>query len=58
MPINLQPALRIIAVERNRADRALDHVGVDLDAPVVEEEAQPGPQLESVANGLGDAGAA
>ncbi len=48
----------VLAIEGDRADRALDRVGVDLDATVVEEEAQPGPQLESVADGLGDAGAA
>jgi hypothetical protein len=28
----------VLAVEGDRADRALDHVGVDLDAAVVEEE--------------------
>ena len=48
----------VLAVEGDRADRALDHVGVDLDAAVVEEEAQPAPQLESVADRLGDAGVA
>jgi hypothetical protein len=36
----------VLAVAGNRADRALDHFGVDLDAAVIEEEAKPGPQLE------------
>jgi hypothetical protein len=36
---------RVLAVEGDRADRVLDHVGVDLDATVVEEKAQPRPQL-------------
>jgi len=30
---------RILAVERDRTDRALDHVGMDLDPAVVEEAA-------------------
>jgi hypothetical protein len=47
---------RVLAVEGDRTDRALDHVGVDLDATVVEEEAQPRPQLERIADGLGDTG--
>jgi len=49
---------RVFAGERDRADRTLDHVGVDLDPTVVEEDDEAGRQLESVADGLGDAGAA
>jgi hypothetical protein len=29
---------RILAIEGNRPDRALDDVGIDLDAAVIEEE--------------------
>ena len=44
----------VIAGERDRADGALDHVGVDLDATVVEEQAEPGPAGERVADRLGE----
>ena len=48
----------VLAGECDRTDRALDRVGIDLDPPVVEEDAETRPQLERVAHGLGDAGAA
>ena len=40
---------RILAVECDRPDGALDHVGVDLDAAVVEEAAEALPTREGVA---------
>ena len=45
---------RVLAVECERADGALDHVGVDLDTAVVEEARQARPARERVANGFGD----
>src|SRR5579884_1783737 len=41
---------RILAVERERADRTLDDVGVDLDAPVIEEAGEPAPAREVIAD--------
>ncbi len=38
---------RILARERERADGALDNVGVDLDLAVVEEQAQPGQRVSA-----------
>src|SRR5258708_32650838 len=43
----------ILPIEGERTDGALDGVGVDLDAPVLEEEAEAGPAGEGVADGLG-----
>jgi hypothetical protein len=31
---------RVLAIERDRADRALDHVGIDLDPAIVEKESK------------------
>jgi hypothetical protein len=31
---------RVLAIERGRADRALDHVGIDLDPAIVEKESK------------------
>jgi hypothetical protein len=33
----------VLAGEREWADRALNHIGVDLDATIIEEQAEPGP---------------
>ena len=44
---------RVLAIERDRPDGALDHVGVDLDAAVVKEATEPRPSREGVADGLG-----
>ena len=44
---------RVLAGERKRADRSFDDV-VDLDATVVEEEAEPTPANERVADRLGE----
>ena len=44
----------ILAVERNGPDGSLDGVGVDLDAAVVEEEAEPVPSGECIADRLGE----
>lgn len=43
----------ILAGQRQRPDGALDGVIVDLDAAIVEEEAQTRPARERVADGLG-----
>jgi hypothetical protein len=34
---------RVLAIERDRADRALDGVGIDLDPAVVKEDGEAGP---------------
>src|SRR6187431_1978268 len=44
----------VLAAERDRADRALDDIGVDLDAAVVEEAGEPVPARERVADRPGD----
>ena len=44
---------RILSVERDRADRSLDGVVVELDAAVVDESRQPFPARQGVADGLG-----
>ena len=45
---------RVLAVERDRADGALDGVGVDLDPAVVEEAREALPARERVADRLGE----
>ena len=50
--------MRLLAIERDQADRALDHVGIDLDPAIVEKDGEAGLVLERVADRLGDAGAA
>src|SRR4051812_43524315 len=42
----------VFSVESNRAHAALDGIGVDLDASIIEEVQQPVPLIEAVANGL------
>ena len=44
----------VLAIEREWPDRALDGVGIDLDAPVSEEAAQALPTCERVAQRAGD----
>jgi hypothetical protein len=44
----------VLAVESERADRSLDGVGVDLDAAIVEEAAEPGPAAERIADRVGE----
>ena len=44
----------IFSVQSNRANAALDGIGVDLDAAVVEEARQPIPMVEAISDGLGD----
>ena len=44
----------VLAAERDRTDRALDDIGVDLDAAVVEEAGAPVPARERVAARRGD----
>jgi hypothetical protein len=45
---------RILAVQGQGSDRALDDVGVDLDSAVVEEQAQASPARQSVADRIGE----
>ena len=45
---------RVFAIERDRPDGALDHVGVDLDATVVEEAREALPAREGIADGFGE----
>ena len=44
----------IFSVQSNRANAALDGIGVDLNAAVVEEARQPIPMVEAISDGLGD----
>ncbi len=44
----------ILAIQSDRPDGALDDVGVDLDAAVVEEAAEPRPPRKGIADGLGE----
>ena len=44
----------VFAIGRERADRTLDGVGVDLDAAVVEEPAEPVPAIQGIADRLGE----
>jgi hypothetical protein len=48
----------VLAVEGDGTDGALDHVGIDLDPAVVEEDGKPGPELEGVADRFSDTRAA
>ena len=45
---------RIFPVERDRADRALDGIVVELDAAIVDEARQAFPTRERIADGLGE----
>jgi hypothetical protein len=45
---------RILPIEGNRPDRAFDHVGVDLDAAVVEEATKSSPARERVSDGFSE----
>ena len=47
---------RVLAIERDRPDGSLDGVGIDLDAPVVEEAGEALPAGERVADRLGEPG--
>lgn len=47
---------RVLAVERNRADRPFHSVGIQLDAVIVEERDQAVPVLGDVFEGLTDWG--
>lgn len=42
-----------LRLDAGESERPLDGVGVDLDAPVVEEQAQPRPASQSLADRLG-----
>ena len=44
----------IFSVQSNRANAALDGIGVDLSAAVVEEARQPIRTVEAISDGLGD----
>jgi len=44
----------IFTVEDKRANAPFDDVGVELDAPVVEETGEPIPMVQGVADGVGD----
>jgi hypothetical protein len=46
----------ILAIQRQRADGTLDDVAVELDAPVLEEEAKAGPAREGIADRVGKLG--
>jgi hypothetical protein len=55
------PAIRtrkecVLSIERNRADRSLDDVAVDLDAAVIDEADQAGPAREGIADRFGELG--
>lgn len=46
----------VLAVQRNRADRSLHGVGIQLDAAILEEQDQPVPVFGDVFQGLADWG--
>ena len=45
---------RVLAIECQRSDRPLDSVGMQIDAAVIEEQRQPGPAGECVADRIGE----
>jgi hypothetical protein len=45
---------RILSIEGNRADRAFDDIGVDLDATVVDEADQALPVRQRIADRFGE----
>ena len=49
---------RVLAIENDRADGALDDVGVEFDASVVEEADEPFPMVQTITKFVGDPGLA
>ena len=47
---------RVLAVEGDRPDGALDHVAVDLDAAIIQEPGEALPPRECIADRLGELG--
>ena len=45
---------RVLAGQSQRADRPLDHIGVDLDATIVEEQRQTRPAAQGITDGVSE----
>ena len=43
----------VFASQSNRPDRALDGIGINLDAPIIEEPSEPFPVIEAIADRIG-----
>ena len=54
-PLVMTSEERVLAIENDRADAALDNVGIEFDASVVEEADKPFPMVQAVAEFLGEA---
>src|SRR5258708_5657368 len=57
-PLVMTSEERVLAIENDRADAALDAVGVEFDASVVEEADEPFPMVQTIAQVLGEVGLA
>src|SRR5271156_939796 len=57
-PLVMTSEERVLAIENDRADAALDDVRVELDAAVVQESDEPIPMVHAVTKFLGDPGLA
>ena len=54
-PLVMAGEERVLAIENDRADAALDNVGVEFDAAVVEEADEPFPMVQTIAEFVGEA---
>ena len=57
-PLVMTSEERVLAIENDRADAALDNVGVEFDASVVEEADEPFPMVQTITKFVGDPGLA
>jgi hypothetical protein len=57
-PSSMTSEERVLAIENDRADGALDNVGVEFDASVVEEADEPFPRVQAITKFVGDPGLA
>src|SRR3984885_295738 len=53
-PSSMTSEERVLAIENDRADGALDNVGVEFDASVVEEADEPFPRVQTITKFVGD----
>src|SRR3984885_2779667 len=53
-PSSMNSEERVLAIENDRADGALDNVGVEFDASVVEEADEPFPRVQTITKFVGD----
>src|ERR1700733_6142820 len=57
-PSSMTSEERVLAIEDDRADGALDNVGVEFDASVVEEADEPFPKVQAITKFVVDPGLA